>query len=474
MNEQEKEINLKRLFYKALRSWRRAALAAAVGAVVVGGTKCTMELLKISDPEVVEARQIQYEGEQAKYQQEGEIILKEIDTLETTLTQQTDYNEHSVLMGIDPYNEWRGSVDFYVETDWQLMPELSYQNQNVANQIVRVYSTYISNGELYQYVLERMDSDLEIRYLREILSGTADAENYLLHFSVRGESEAFCKELLNYIEDGMRAKQTEIFESVGEYKLLTTNRATYSQINYALEQTQKDNLQIITDTGTALSAKQFELLEWKKDENKIELPVVGKGDAVKSGIKMAILTGLVVGAVFVLFYGVGYILSKLVQDRDEFDGWGVYVAELPRSYKKRAFSWLDRLFGQWFLGNVYAGEYEARLTASAKQIGEAAKLAFATEEPKLVLIGDVPQEELTVLAEAMQKTQKATGVHFVAAGNPCLSAESIDAVMTAEGVVLVAKQEYTKRETVYQIKAQLTELKKPLAAVVLTNADGIV
>lgn len=474
MNEQEKEINLKRLFYKALRSWRKAALAGAIAAVVVGGTKCAVELSKISDPEVVAERQRKYEGELAKYQQEGDLILKEMDDLEASLTRQEDYNEHSVLMEIDPHNEWWGSIDFYVETDWQVLPEQAIQAQNPANQIVRVYSTYITNGELYQYVLDRMGSDLEIRYLREVLTATADAQNYLIHFNVRGASQEACQEMLTYIEEGMKVKQSEIIESVGEFDLLTTNSATYSQINYDLEQTQKNNEKFITDTKTALSAKEFELMEWEKDEASIEVPVVSKNDAFKAGIKMFILAALIVGVVFVLIYGVRYLLSKFIQDREEFDGWGVYVAELPRSYQKRAFRWLDRLFGQWFLGNVYASEYEARLAAAAKQMGEAAKLSTGTAEPKLALISDVPQEELTALTSAMQKAQKGAGVKFVAAGNPLLTAESIDEVLTADGVVLVAKQEYTKREAAYRMKEQLTELKKPLNAVVVTNTDGIV
>ena len=471
MNEQEKEINLKRLFYKALRSWRKAALAAVIGAVVVGGTKCGIELSKISDPEVVEERQRKYEGELAVYQQEGDLILKEMDDLKASLTRQTDYNENSVLMEIDPYDEWRGSIDFYVETDWQVLPEQAIQAQNPANQIVRVYNTYITNGELYQYVLDRMGSDMEIRYLREVLSASADAENYLIHFTVRGVSQAKCQELLGYIEEGMTAKQTEILTSVGEFNLLTTNSATYSQINYDLETTQKNNLQSIADMNTAYSAKQFELMEWEKEGQSIEAPVVSSVDAVKAGIKMAILTGLIIGVVFVLFYGVSYILSKYIQDREEFDTWGVYVAELPRSYKKRAFFFLDRLFGPGFIGNVYANEYQERLTASAKQIGEAAKLAYGKEQPTLVLVGDMPEEEMETLAAAMTK---AGGVKYTVAGNLLLTAEAIDKVLTADGVVLVVKQEYTKRETVYQVKAQLSELKKELGAVVVTNVDGIV
>ena len=473
MNDQEKEINLKRLFYKACRGWRVAVVAAFIGAAVIGGTKCTMELIKVHDPEVVAERQMAYEGELALHQQEGDLIRKDMENLETSLVQQKDYNENSVLMKMDPYNEWLGSVDFYVETDWQVLPDQTIQAQNPANQIVRVYDTYITNGELYQYIIDRLGTTLEIRYLREVLSASADAQNYLIHFSVRGVSQEDCQNFLALIEEGMRAKQTEIVASVGDFKLLTTNSSTYSQINYELEQTQKENRQAIEDYTTALSAKKFEEMEWEKEGKKIEKPVIGRRAAVKAGIKVAILTALVIGFVILGYYGVGYILSKYVQDREEFDHWGVYVAELPKSYKKKPFAFVDRILGKWFLGNVNANEYETRLSAAAKQMGEAAKLSFDTTEPKLALVGDLPEEELKTLADAMEKSATARRVSFTVAGNPVLDAKAIDSILFADGVVLVAKQEYTKRETVYQTKAQVEELKKPLVAVVLTEADAV-
>lgn len=473
MNEQEKEINLKRLIYKALRNWRVAAVAGIVGALAVGGTKCAMEMTKIFDPGVIEERQTEYLGELALYQQKGELIRKDIDKAETSIAQQEEYNEKSILMKIDPYNEWRGSIDFYVETDYKIIPELSYQNQNIASQIVYVYNTYITNGELYQYIINRLENKTEIRYLREVLGASIDAQNFLIHFNVRNVSEEAARELLTLVEEGMRAKQAEILQSIGEYELLTTNSSAYSQINYELEQEQKDNLQEVEDLKISLTTKQFEQLEWKRGEKNIKEPIISKLDAVKEGIKMAILTGVVIGFLIVLFYGVRYLFSKLVQDREEFDSWGCFVAELPRSYKKRMFRWVDRIISRWFLGNVKADEYEVRLASATKQIGETAKLSYTSAEPVLVLAGDLPKEELEALAAAMQKFKAVSGVRFVAAGNPLLEVSAIDTILQADGIVLAAKQEYTRKESVYQIREQLHELKKPLAAVVLTGADAL-
>lgn len=476
MNEQEKEINLKRLFYKALKNWRVAAVAAMIGAVVIGGTKCTMELVKISDPEVIAERETEYQGELALYQQEGEVIRKTIENIEDSIIQQTDYNENSVLMEIDPYNEWNGSIDFYVETDWQIMPELSYQNQNPANQIVRVYSTYISNGELYQYVIDRLDAPMEIRYLREIMGGSADASNFLIHFTVRGKTQEECQKLLTLIEEGMRAKLPEITESVGEFKLLTTNNSTYSQINYGLEQSQKANLQAITDLNTSLTATQFEQLEWERDEKEIEVPVLDKGDAVKEGIKMAIIAGFILGVVILLFHGIKYILSKYVQDREEFEGWNVYVAEIPtpkKSDKKKIFVGIDRLIGKWFLGNIYREESGKYMNVATKQIAETAKLTYETKEPKLVLAGEVSKVPTSTYAVMMNNEKVQKEVCFLAGGNPLTDYKTLDTIREADGVVLVVEQDYTTRESVYRMRQMLTDLGKAPVAVLLTGEDAI-
>lgn len=473
MNEKEKEINLKRLLYKALKHWRVAAVVGIIGAVVIGGTKCTMEMIKIYDPEVLEDRQLAYQGELAAYQQRGEEIRRNIDTIGDSITKQQEYNEKSVLMEIDPYNEWRGSIDFYIETDYKIMPGSTYQDMNIANQIMSVYNTYITNGELYQYIMEHLSTKLEMRYLREVLGFSMESQSYLMHFTVRGASETDCKELLTLIEEGVNAKQAEILENVGQYKLPVTNRATYSQINYELEQSQKNNRQAVTDLNASLAVKQLERIEWKRDEGKIKEPVVTAAGAVKSGIKVAIITAVAAGFVILLFYGIGYLFSRLVQDRDEFDGWGCFVAELPRIYKKRRFQWIDRIISGWFLGSVKTGEYETRLASAAKQIGEAAKISYAVAEPVLVLAGDLPREELEELVTEMQRLKTASGVHFAAAGNPLLEVSAIDAILQADAVVLAVRQEYTKRDILYQIREQIQALKKPLAAVVLTEVEAL-
>ena len=127
----------------------------------------------------------------------------------------------------------------------------------------------------------------------------------------------------------------------------------------------------------------FELMEWELREEEIEIPVIEKSDAIKAGVKMAILAGFILGMGTLVMFGITYIVSKYVQDREEFDGWGCFVAELPKENKKKAFWWIDRIIGKWFLENVNVNEYDARLAAATKYIATSPEstvsIAFASK-----------------------------------------------------------------------------------------------
>ena len=65
-------------------------------------------------------------------------------------------------------------------------------------------------------------------------------------------------------------------------------------------------------------------------------------------------------------------------------------------------------------------------------------------------------------------------MRFVVAGNPLLSVGAIESILDSDSVVLVAKQEYSKRETVYQMKTQVEKLEKQVSSVVLMDTDALV
>lgn len=203
--------------------------------------------------------------------------------------------------------------------------------------------------------------------------------------------------------------------------------------------------------------------------------VMGKEDAVAIGMKCAMFTGAVVLFVICSFYGLRYIMSGYVQDREEFEDWGVYVAELPtqKQSEKKRFGKIDRLMGQAFLGNVYRDESERRLAVAAKHIEEMARHSFAIRKPRLVLVGEMSEELLTAYASLMNRETIQKGACFRAGGNLLLDHTVIDAIRGADGVVLVAEQGVTRRESVHCIRKMLADVGKQPMAVLLIGADAI-
>ena len=60
------------------------------------------------------------------------------------------------------------------------MPELTYQDIDLSNRILRSYITYMVNGDMYQYILEHLSEPVELRYLKEVLTIAPDYDNRMV------------------------------------------------------------------------------------------------------------------------------------------------------------------------------------------------------------------------------------------------------------------------------------------------------
>ena len=59
-------------------------------------------------------------------------------------------------MQIDPLREYNASFEVYVYYDYQIDPNLSYQNIDLSDRILKAYATYMTNGEMYQYIINNL------------------------------------------------------------------------------------------------------------------------------------------------------------------------------------------------------------------------------------------------------------------------------------------------------------------------------
>lgn len=469
MNEQEKEIDLKRLFYRALKKWRTMVVAGAIGAVVVGGTKCAIEFAAINNPETLETREMVYQAAVAEHETEGEVIRRTIENTEDTIERQTEYNEKSVLMAIDPYNEWCGSLNVYVGTDYQILPDSTFQNENPAASITRVYGSFLGNGELYEYVKERLDYEIETRFLTEALAVSADAGSYIISVSVRHESEARCNELLDLVWQALQEKQKEVTETMREeHTLSITNRSVYAQVNLELEQAQKSNLKTLVDLDNTLFTAKGELFEWQKET--VEQPALSARDCIVEGIKWAIIAGAVIVLLIFAFGACGYLLGSSVQGTESFPRDVYIIGALPEAVKKKKFAGVDRWICRRCGVLLQDGEYEARLAAISEVLGQLVR-QNAESTGRVALVSDIADGKLATLADGIKKS--VAGAYTpVAAGNALKDVNAAKAVAEADAVVLVAEQGGSATATLEQMAMQAVACGKTVLGGILLNADA--
>lgn len=471
MNEQQ--ISLPKLLYRILREWRKWFFVALIGAIIVGGGFFVLKEMQFRNPENLENARLNYESKLNAFTAEGENIQHTIDDLEEMKERQEVYNEESLLMQIDPFHKFYASVQLYVSTDYKIMPELTYQNIDLSKRILYSYVTYMRNGDMYQYIIDHLAEKIELRYLQEMVFVSEDANNGMVALRVQGADEHFCEEVMSYALEGIYAKQADILEIVGDHELNSFNRVISETVDMDLDTQQRKNRQYVLDLGDAIKEKQDELAAWKRTsapEKQYELMLIIKNSVKKMILVFIILMVLIAGAIAFC-----YIISDKVQDVQELNRrFGLRViAQIPRIHKRRVWRWLDRMFA-CICGLTLKESDEEKLSRVAAQ-SICIELAACTESAnkksqKLVFTGSAEIEDIKNLLSHMEWE---SGISACSVSNVLYDPSAVSAVMDADYVILVEKQEESRYSQIGLELERFEAWKKKVLGVIVLGVDGI-
>ena len=477
----EPEISIGKIIYRIFRDWRKVFVIALIIAVIAGAGNFVLKKVKTSDGEYLKKVEENFARELTAFEATGATLQREIINLEETRSQREEYNEASILMKINPFREFNASLQLYIATDYQIVPELTYQNIDLSNRILRSYVTYMLNGGMYQYIMDHLSQPVELRYLKEVLSISPDYDNRMVTLSVRHVDVQECEEILNYALEAITAKQSEIVEAIGEHELNSVNQAVYEAVNLELDEWQKANIQYVSDLSIKLQEKAEEYAKWEASPRpQKEYTVSG---IIKNSIKKMILgflVGAVLAAAFIAFY---YIMSDKLQDANDLKGrFGLRViAQIPRVHKSRVFVGFDRLFARMgglpfkesdvaALAMVAAGSVMAEL--SAREICEVQGGEGKEKEKnlKIAFTGNIAFEEVKKLLYEMGLENKAFAR---CVPNILRDPGAVPAVMEADYVILVEAQEKSTYSEIERELEQLLAWKKKVLGVVVVDVDAI-
>lgn len=481
MNEQtyEQEINLGQLIYRIFREWRKCVVFALITAAIVGALNFMIKGIQVSTPEKLERAKLDYERELAAYKAEGESLQREIENIEEKRAQQEMYNDESLVMKINPFSECNASVQLYVSTDYQIVPDLVYQDIDLSVRILSSYAAYMRNGEMYQYILERLSQKTELRYLQELFTISADYDSRMVTMSVRNVDEQSCGEILGYALEGIYAKQDEIQKTIGEHELSTLNQSKYETVNLDLDTWQKNNQQYILDLNASLKKKVDNLAEWRlKPEPKKEYE---KAEIAKDSCKKAIIGFIVAGVLAAIFIAFRSIISDKVQDAKSLKSrFGLrVVAQIPKVHGKRVWGMIDITFAKMWGVAAKESDAEQLIEVAAQSMsaelmarkGDGADVAARDgEKKKIVFTGSIAEEEIKTLLSAMKWDSE-----FVisSASNVLQDPAAVSKVVDADYVILVERQEESRYSQIERELEEFKAWKKEVLGVIVLGVDGI-
>ncbi len=399
-------------------------------------------------------------------------------------------------MKINPYREFNASLQLYISTDYQIVPELTYQNIDLSNRILQSYLTYMMNGDMYQYILDHLSQPVELRYLKEVLIITPDYDNRMVMLSVQNVDAQSCEEILTYALEGIVAKQPEIVKAIGEHELNPVNQAVYESVNLELDEWQKANIQYVSDLSIKLQEKAEEYAKWERSEEPQKEYTVSR--ILKDSIKKFIL-GFLIGAVLMaVFCAFQYIMSEKLQDaKDLKNRFGLRViAQIPKVHGRRIWVGIDRMFARMgglvlyerdaaALAKVAAQSMVAELmaletsvfgtgddmTEDGKQTVHGMKKAGDAGEKKIIAFtGNISAQGMEKLLSDMDWEEQ---YQAKAVPNILGEASAVSAVMEADYVVLVEEQEKTTYPQIGQELEQLDAWKKKVLGIIVVGVDAV-
>lgn len=469
-NQYEEEINLSAMLLNICLRWRVFLIVMIVFAVVVGGTKLAMGIQGLKDPENVERMKAEYEDEMTAYEAEGVALKMQISENQRNLRLQTDYNEKSILMKIDPRNEWVASMNLYVDTNYQIMPGSSIQNENPAYKIIYAYYDYYNSGEFFTTVMDKLSFDIgELKYLKEVLSVSFDTSRYAITINVVADTKEHSEELVRVAGDAFQSRYNFVNSSLDKHTLKNSEAVSYTQINTDREayQLAQENQENVWKQNVPELNEQYR--EWERKESSIERPIVDERGAVRNGIKWIVIAAVIGFFVCAVIYFLQYLLSGKIREAGNFGLNARVLSELPAQKKRK--NPIDRLICRLFGVVIKESEYDSRVEAMALSLGKMLD-AMQSENATVAFVGDVKDAELKALAGQIEKTL--TGKHkIVAAGNMIVDPAAAKAAYAADAVVVVAKQNVSPRKTYKQFCDKLSACKVQVLGTVLMGVEAI-
>ena len=449
------EIDLKVMLYRIVKNWRAVIIAAIIAALIAVGYGLSRNLSVICSADRLAAEQTKYESELESWEARGADLHSEENRLPGMISGLIEYNENSPLMQIDPTNEYAGSMTYYVETNYSIMPTATYQNIDYTGRILSAYSDYMSKGKMFEDIADRYGETDKISYLAETVTVSVSASAASVEVTVIGSSRESVEGLLDQISALVSEKTAEFTKTIAEHELRLVNRTVITRPDQSVADIQKEKREELEEQTKKLTEISRELENW--EGTKPEFSYSAK-KAAKDAVKKLVI-GAIVGAFAIsIWYALGYALSGRVH---EDEAWmcpdmllfGCYRGDGEKKKRDRR---LEERFG--YAPSVYDAEECALLIGAG--------IRNWMKEHGVSSVGVIKTDPTETAEELVASVRKQCGIDISCIGNILSSGSAVSDAASVDAVILTVRENVTAACDVRRVKTLLDAWGKELAGAV--------
>lgn len=486
--DDEREINIKDLFFKILLKWRSILVCMLVFAILAGGFSYIRSSNDIKKNQALLDEKLQSQSEQgkretAKKREEAaadelsatEIInVRHVAGVVTEYQQMYDiqkkYNDDSVYMKLDATEVHTVTLQYYVDNYFQIeYPIIGASNDISA--IVRAYQSKLKCVELYQEMAARYGAeDIEPSYFNEVTSiDISGAGNGIFEVTMYGYNEEVVRSMAECVKEAVEAVKGEISTGLSEYDISLTNESYLIRSDAGILANQQNNIQrlntlneSIVKLESALSENELVYLMTLLDSQAVKVDEEEETEDSLSEDEIAvtvasvdvryILLGFLLGAMLVsAFVGIQYILNNKLKTEEEIEDYfriqklGLLAEDEELDVRNP----IDR----WIINWRDRGKRRFSVEESLQIIQAGVRVTAQKHELHHIFITgcDITEMEIEIISK-IKELLSDTGLDIRHGNNAIYHPEALMELADADGVVLI---ERTGESTYDEIKKEI-------------------
>ncbi len=453
---EEVEVDLKEVFAYIVRKFKTVLLWGIVFMLAFGGSKAYKEISKQND-DTIEDEQTVYEEDLALYNAQKVAYEEQIDSIYDQLNSEKEYQEHSVLMSIDPYNEYRDTITYYVYTDYQIMPGMDYQNVDPALSIIAAYAAAAENVDMNSEIIKSLDVEITARDLQELIivdcdrNTDVDSATRILTITTIGNTQELADQLMDYVKEQINNQKDTITAEIGEHELRMINETSAITMDQDLQYK-------LTGYNNTIVTLEENLAEVQESLNNLEEPEAPSSVLV-STVKYALI-GFIIGVLLsALFIGIVFVNKYLCSGEDELtEQYGIPVLghifghEQQNVFEK----WSDRIRG--IQRNAVTEDQQYSLITEY--------LSHLKKQPgSIAVVSDMDSEKARMIVEQLK--EYAGTINLVYCGNSAIDANAMHSMNEQNTVLLLIDWNHSTKRNVINILKNCTNCDKTVCGAVV-------